>query len=99
MDWSSVIGIIFAWVTVMIGAAWEGVHLASLIQFGTFIMIFGSSMGASLGGMTFQELKTVPTALKIIVKEGAKPSAKWYKLLLHFLKRLVEKDYLHLKTI
>ncbi len=69
MDLTTVLGLIIGIGALLAAVLLEGGHLASLISLPAFVMIAGGTIGATAIGFTLEELRSVPTLLRIAFRE------------------------------
>lgn len=65
MDWATSLGLFLAVFSLGIAVIIEGGHLSSLLSLPAFIIVIGGTIGVTIIGFTVQELKNVPTLIKI----------------------------------
>lgn len=69
MDISTVIGLVFGILALVIGFLLEGGHLDSLIQETAAVIVFGGTFGAVVAGTPMRVIKKVPRILKMAFVE------------------------------
>lgn len=69
MDLTTLLGIVIGIAAMMVAVLLEGGHLMSLFSLPALVMIGGGTIGATAIGFTLDELKTIPTLLRISFKE------------------------------
>jgi chemotaxis protein MotA len=69
MDLTTVLGLVIGIGALILSVIIEGGHISSLFSLPAFVMIAGGTIGATAIGFTLEELKTVPTLMRIAFKE------------------------------
>ncbi len=69
MDLTTILGLTIGIGALLVSVILEGGHLSGLISVPAFVIIFGGTIGATAIGFTMEELKTVPTLIKIAFKD------------------------------
>lgn len=69
MDLTTILGLVIGIGALLVSVVLEGGHLASLISVPAFVVIFGGTIGATAIGFTLEELKTVPTLMRIAFRD------------------------------
>lgn len=69
MDLTTLLGLVVGIGALLFAVVLEGGHLSSLVSLPAFVIIFGGTVGATAIGFTIEELKTVPTLLRIAFTE------------------------------
>lgn len=69
MDLTTVLGLVVGIGALLLSVIIEGGHLTSLLSLPAAVMIAGGTIGATAIGFTVEELKTVPTLLRIAFTE------------------------------
>lgn len=69
MDLTTILGLVIGIGALLLSVILEGGHLTSLFSVPAFVMIAGGTIGATAIGFTVEELKTVPTLMRIAFKD------------------------------
>jgi chemotaxis protein MotA len=69
VDLSSIIGLVLGFASLLIGFALEGGHLTALLAPTAAIIVFGGTFGATILSFPMNDIKQVPTLLKIAFTE------------------------------
>ena len=69
MDLTTILGLVVGISAMVISVILEGGHLSSLFSLPALIIIGGGTFGATAIGFTLEELKTVPTLLRISMRD------------------------------
>lgn len=69
MDLTTILGLVIGIGALLLSVILEGGHIASLFSVPAFVMIAGGTIGATAIGFTVEELKTVPTLMRIAFKD------------------------------
>lgn len=66
MDFASIGGLIFGIVMIAVGAYFEHVTIESIVGISAFLIVFGGTLGVTALSHTMAELKSLPSAIKMI---------------------------------
>ncbi|MBO8129216.1 MAG: flagellar motor protein [Peptococcaceae bacterium] len=67
MDLATLIGIIISFVSLVGGFLLEGGHGDMLVVYTSMIIVFGGTIGATMSGFSFYELKVLPAAIRALL--------------------------------
>lgn len=87
MDLMTLIGLVGGIGALMISVLLEGGHITSLGSLPAIVVIAGGTFGATAIGFTFDELKTVPTLLKIAFSEQDHDLNKLIRVIVSFAEK------------
>ena len=98
MDISTVIGLIIGFVGVIGGFLVEGGHLSGLAGVSAFLIVFFGTMGATVVGMPFEEIRKLPKWIRIAFTNRNLSPEKAYYTLVHFAEKARQEGLLSLES-
>lgn len=87
MDLTTVLGLLVGICALLASVILEGGHISSLFSLPAFVVIGGGTLGATAIGFTLDELKTVPTLLRIAFKNETHDVAGLIAILVSFAEK------------
>lgn len=91
MDLATIIGLIMAWASVISLIYIEGGSLASLLNFGAFVLVVGGTTGATIIGFSQEDIFAIPQIIKNAFFSKAVQTDKTIQLMVD-LSRTVRKE-------
>ncbi len=67
-------GIVVAFAAIMLSMIMDGGQPASLIKIPALILVFGGTIGATVAGLVGKDIKALPRALRVAMKQKTKPA-------------------------
>jgi chemotaxis protein MotA len=87
MDLTTILGLVIGIGALLLSVILEGGHISSLFSVPAFVMIAGGTIGATAIGFTVEELKTVPTLMRIAFKDEKHDVASLIATLVSFAEK------------
>jgi chemotaxis protein MotA len=87
MDLATIVGLGLAVFSLAASVIIEGGHLTNLISVPAFVIVFGGTIGATVVGFTFEELKNTPALFRISMTSKSLDPASMIRILVGFAEK------------
>lgn len=97
MDITTIFGLVLGFFAIMFGFILEGGHLSSLVAIAPILIVVFGTLGATIAGIPFEELKKLPKWVKIAFVNQSFGVEKAYFTLVHFAEKARQEGLLSLE--